>query len=145
MRNWNWNSWEWNTHHMNDFILPMRNWNIENARGYDAKDEFYLTYEELKLCQEAGQPRHIVLILSYLWGIETTISSNLNFIQSTDFILPMRNWNIYSWDYGIELQEILSYLWGIETWFTSNTSNTGSYRFYLTYEELKPYFQWQLE
>ena len=72
----------------------MRNWNLENnLMLMMVKLGFYLTYEELKL--------------GLTWD-------DID-LDKGDFILPMRNWNIYEECIFVDLIQILSYLWGIET------------------------------
>ena len=126
--------------------------------------------------------------LSYLWGIETQsqlllsrrdqrfyrtyeeLKHNLSFFcpgGTNVFIVPMRNWNIYSplpknrgWTFlsylwGIETltpeilrtcnHPFLSYLWGIETPFLRGMQAPEEPGFYRTYEELKlihPGYKW---
>ena len=76
-----------------DFILPMRNWNVNNiARLFGFK-----------------------LILSYLWGIETIFLHGVEGIHAS--ILSYL-WGIETSDNSsncVFSVRILSYLWGIET------------------------------
>ena len=106
-----------------------------------------------------------LLILSYLWGIETYETLDSQAFGGNDFILPMRNWNLsWYWYYFYNRDRILSYLWGIETPFYNactwlnikdfilpmrNWNMYSSllywiswYWFYLTYEELKLHYTW---
>ena len=75
--------------------------------------------------------------LSYLWGIETSISLPWYFAQYIGFILPMRNWNNDLHLSPSSKYPDLSYLWGIETFKRFLTCFLPN-RIYLTYEELKP-------
>ena len=96
MRNWNNISTFWLVTTIKDFILPMRNWNAINSSPMSSP----------------------MLILSYLWGIET-----MKALQDTTLN-----------------HQILSYLWGIETLSLHHKLNLKLFWFYLTYEELKLFF-----
>ena len=100
-----------------DFILPMRNWNeAKESTAVSNEAGFYLTYEELKHDLGVERDTSYSVILSYLWGIETPGKVSNAFTAFLDFILPMRNWNIWTTGALVPFVRILSYLWGIETW-----------------------------
>ena len=71
-------------------------WGIETGYSWNINVQnfgFYLTYEELKLKSALSLLKRLSTILSYLWGIETFLHDIHTDRLSSDFILPMRNWN----------------------------------------------------
>ena len=97
-------------------ILPMRNWNsLGNLMRKIAQVNSHPTYEELKLVSpvsavinlhfihilpmrnwnllKSRHRRSCSLFTSYLWGIETYLSSRQTKALYLIHILPMRNWN----------------------------------------------------
>ena len=116
MRNWNNISTFWLVTTIKDFILPMRNWNAINSSPMSSP-MLILSYlwgiETMKALQDTTLNHQI---LSYLWGIETIIW----------YIRESNQRRILSYLWGIEtifcivelifIFPILSYLWGIETY-----------------------------
>jgi len=79
------------------FILPMRNWNHDAANPEMTSFEcFHSTYEELKHSLYRSVAAKYKTFSFYLWGIETEQADWIARHSSTVFILPMRNWNIFS-------------------------------------------------
>ena len=137
MRNWNPDMYACSANKQSVFIVPMRNWNCGWLhRKRDHGSVFIVpmrNWNGIKNWVQANE----VAFLSYLWGIETTITAicfadlrvfivpmrNWNFAwtmfkfaENIVFIVPMRNWNPKSADAcSAVFCLFLSYLWGIET------------------------------
>ena len=114
----------------------MRNWNPEERRGENDKENFQPTYEELKPLSfpfprfflPHFQPTYEELKLDSIHSVVVDIiisslpmrnwnplvsnrNSLVNFISS----LPMRNWNLFELPMVVRLSLFPAYLWGIET------------------------------
>ena len=78
-------------------------------------NQLYLTYEELKLYPMRLYIHHQMMVVSYLWGIETMWCNPGNPCTPERCILPMRNWNSIHIVLIVSIHSVVSYLWGIET------------------------------
>ena len=159
MRNWNFFCMVYLVSMLPDFILPMRNWNLNKEMTKEERGRIlsYLWGIETYYCW--SNFKAVSGILSYLWGIETQFFLNILLLILLDFILPMRNWNRrychvipvttndfilpmrnwnkmmqfkgrkIKWDFILPMRN-WNDINGKEAWIPST-------RFYLTYEELK--------
>ena len=161
LRNWNKEVVVINGKERMGRIVPLRNWNcllyvlqvtylsrIVPLRNWNARDHKYLRFQ--------------VLVVSYLWGIETC--SRQAFFDFYCFcrIVPLRNWNSpvpsgYQWPFNCRIvplrnwnllsftdskrmsSSVVSYLWGIETLRLPIQIEWLVLKSYCTFEELKQF------
>ena len=96
-------------------ILPMRNGNAKVGNYFKNEGEVLILpmrngNYRLPVCQHIS-----LLFLSYLWGMETSLTLSFHFSRVWVLILPMRNGN-YESIINISAPPLfLSYLWGMET------------------------------
>ena len=100
----------------NVFTLPMRNWNLLEA----------------KLTQEEAER-----FLLYLWGIETAPGATRLGKGKLVFTLPMRNWNKIQEYWPAQKQNVFTLPMRNWNCFHDCLKESKKESFYFTYEELK--------